>query len=208
MTNVLALRSSILGDASASNQLINETIASLRAQEPTIRIIERDLVTNPIPHFDGDAANGLRQDPLNTEQRKARALSDALIQEVQAADILLIGAPMYNFGIPSALKSWFDYVLRAGVTFRYSETGPEGLLTGKSAVVVLTRGGSYSDGPASAMDAQAPHLRALLGFVGITDQKFVLAEKLALGPEERKASMGLAKDKIIDAFQIALAERV
>ena len=206
MTNILVLRSSILGSASASNRLMDETIASLRARDPAIHIVERDLVANPIPHFDGVAASGMQQDPASTEQGEARALSDTLIAEVQAADILLIGAPMYNFGIPTTLKSWFDYILRAGVTFRYSETGPEGLLTGKSAIVVASRGGYYGDGPAAAMDAQVPHLRALLGFVGITDQTFVLAEKLAFGPEAREESIRAASESVAGAFRVALGE--
>lgn len=206
MTNVLVLRSSILGAASASNQLIDETITSLSAKDPNLQIKQRDLASDPVPHFDGDAASGLQQEPSTAEQRAARALSDKLIEEVQAADILLVGAPMYNFGIPSTLKSWFDYILRAGVTFRYSEAGPEGLLTGKTAIVVLSRGGYYSEGPAAVMDAQAPHLRGLFGFVGITDQKFVLAEKLAFGPEEREASLGSAKNKIRKEFEALLGE--
>lgn len=206
MTNVLVLRSSILGAASASNQLIDETITNLSAKDPMLQITERDLASHPVPHFDGDAASGLQQEPSTAKQRAARALSDALIEEVQAADILLVGAPMYNFGIPSTLKSWFDYILRAGVTFRYSEAGPEGLLTGKTAIVVLSRGGYYSEGPVAGMDAQAPHLRGLFNFVGITDQKFVLAEKLAFGPEAREASMSSAKNKIRKVFEALLGE--
>lgn len=202
MTTVLTLRSSILGEASASNQLINDTIASLRAEDATIRVIDRDLAARPIPHLDGDGANGLRADPANARQHEARALSDQLVHELQSADILLIGAPMYNFGISSMLKSWFDHVLRAGVTFRYSDNGPQGLLAGKRAIVVLTRGGFYSDGPTRTMDAQEPHLRTLLGFVGITDQTFVRAEKLAFGPADRETALGQAKDALARALRL------
>ena len=204
MTTVLALRSSILGEASASNHLIDETIARLRAEDATLRVIDRDLGAKPVPHLDGDGANALRADPANAGQQAARALSDLLIHELQSADILLIGAPMYNFGISSMLKSWFDHVLRAGVTFRYSDSGPEGLLAGKRAIVILTRGGQYSDGPARTMDAQEPHLRTLLGFVGITDQTFVRAEKLAFGPAERETALGQARDAISGAVRMAV----
>jgi FMN-dependent NADH-azoreductase len=206
MTTVLALRSSILGTASASNHLIDETIVSLRAEDATLRFIDRDLGSHPVPHLDGDGANALRADPANASQQAARALSDLLIDELQSADILLIGAPMYNFGISSMLKSWFDHVLRAGVTFRYSDTGPEGLLAGKRAIVILTRGGHYSDGPARTMDAQEPHLRTLLSFVGITDQTFVRAEKLAFGPAERETALGQAKDALGRAVRVGVPQ--
>jgi FMN-dependent NADH-azoreductase len=204
MTTVLALRSSILGAASASNHLIDQTLASLRAEDATIRVIDRDLAATPVPHLDGDGANALRADPANASQEAARALSDLLIAELKSADILLIGAPMYNFGISSMLKSWFDHVLRAGVTFRYSDAGPEGLLAGKRAIVILTRGGQYSDGPARTMDAQEPHLRTLLDFVGITEQTFVRAEKLAFGPAERERALGQAEGAIGRAIGMAV----
>jgi FMN-dependent NADH-azoreductase len=206
MTTILALRSSILGAASASNHLIDQTLANLRAEDATIRVIDRDLVATPVPHLDGNGANALRADPANASQQAARALSDLLIAELQSADILLIGAPMYNFGISSLLKSWFDHVLRAGVTFRYSDAGPEGLLAGKRAIVILTRGGQYSDGPARTMDAQEPHLRTLLGFVGITDQTFVRAEKLAFGPAERETALDQAEGAISRAIRLAIPQ--
>jgi FMN-dependent NADH-azoreductase len=113
---------------------------------------------------------------------------------------------MYNFGIASTLKSWFDHVLRAGVTFRYTEAGPEGLLAGKRAIVIVTRGGLYSEGPASVMDSQEPHLRTLLGFIGITDVTFVRAEKLAFGPEARDQAIGAAQVQLKDAVAEAYLE--
>lgn len=205
MTTVLAIRSSILGEASASNQLVYSALSNLQVANPAIRIVERDLGTDPVPHLDADAAIALKSDPINSVQEKARALSDRLIDEVKNADILLLGAPMYNFGIPSGLKSWFDYILRAGITFRYSEAGPEGLLSDKRAIVVLTRGGFYSEGPASVMDAQEPHLRALLNFIGISDVTFVRAEKLAFGPAHREAAMAKALAEIVAELPAALA---
>ncbi|WP_263641762.1 FMN-dependent NADH-azoreductase [Hypericibacter adhaerens] len=132
-------------------------------------------------------------EPANAAQKATQALSDELIAELKAADTIIIGAPMYNFGIASTLKAWFDHVLRAGVTFRYTETGPVGLVTGKRAIVIETRGGLYSEGPAQPFDSQEPHLRTLLGFIGITDVTFVRAEKLAFGPELREQAIGNAQ---------------
>ena len=122
----------------------------------------------------------------------ACALSDALVAELAAADILVIASPMYNFGMSSTLKAWFDHVLRAGLTFRYTAEGPEGLMTGKKAVVIESRAGCYSEGPGAALDGQEPHIRTLLGFIGITDVTFVRAEKLAFGPEAADAAIAEA----------------
>ena len=132
----------------------------------------------------------------NDAQKEALALSDTLVAELKAADTIVIGAPMYNFGMPTTLKAWFDHVLRAGVTFSYSEAGPEGLLTGKKAILVLSRGGLYSEGPSQALDFQEPHLRWLLKFMGIDDVAVVRAEKLGFGPEAREQAITSAKAAI------------
>jgi FMN-dependent NADH-azoreductase len=207
MTTVLVLTSSALGSASVSTELAHETLARLRAQDPGLRVVMRDIGAYPIPHLTLDSATALRGDPANEAQQKARALSDELIAELQAADTIVIGAPMYNFGIPSTLKAWFDHVLRAGVTFRYSEAGPEGLLKGKRAFIIESRGGLYSEGPAQTMDCQEPHLRTLLGFMGITDVTYFRAEKLALGPEARQESLDAVRrqlgEQIEDASRLA-----
>ncbi|MGF1621709.1 MAG: FMN-dependent NADH-azoreductase [Rhodomicrobiaceae bacterium] len=199
MSTALVLTSSALGEASVSNQLIRNTADQLRREAPGLTIIERDLGTTPIPHLGSDSAAALRGEPQTAAQARARELSDRLIGELQAADTIIIGAPMYNFGMPSTLKAWFDHVLRVGVTFRYTEAGPEGLLRNKRAIVVMTRGGLYSEGPARVMDSQEPHLQVLLGFMGISDVTFVRAEKLALGPEDRAESIAAAQVKLNDA---------
>ena len=194
MSTVLVLTSSVLGETSVSNQLVRDTVSRLRSQDPSLRVVTRDLGGSPIAHLTLDAATALRgAEPANAAQAAAQALSDELIAEIKAADIVVIGAPMYNFGISSTLKTWFDYVLRAGVTFRYGENGPEGLLKGKRAIVIESRGGLYSQGPAQVMDAQEPHLRTLLGFIGITDVTFIRAEKLAFGPEAREQAIDAAR---------------
>jgi FMN-dependent NADH-azoreductase len=202
MTNVLVLNSSALGAASVSKQLVAETVARLQVQDPSTQFTTRDLGASPVPHLTLDSATALRGgEPTNPAQAAARALSDKLVQEIAWSNVIVIGAPMYNFGISSTLKAWFDYVLRAGVTFRYSEAGPEGLITGKRAIVVESRGGAYSQGPTQVMDSQEPHLRTLLGFMGITDVTYVRAEKLAFGPEARNEAIAGARSKIDSIIQ-------
>ena len=202
MSKVLVLTSSALGAASVSNQLMQDAITQLVLQDAHLRVIARDLGGNPIPHLTIDSANALRgAEPANAAQAVARSLSDELIAELKAAETLVIGAPMYNFGIASTLKTWFDYVLRAGITFKYSESGPVGLLEGKRAIVIETRGGLYSEGPAQAMDSQEPHLRNLLSFMGITNVKFFRAEKLAFGPEAREKAINAARAQLAEVIQ-------
>ncbi|MBO9462350.1 NAD(P)H-dependent oxidoreductase [Labrenzia sp. R5_0] len=209
MSKVLVLTSSVLGDASVSNQLTTHIVNQLRLKNGKSKVIARDLGSNPVPHLTQDSTIALRVPEAENEvQANAQALSDELIAELKAADLLVIGAPMYNFGIPSTLKAWFDYVLRAGVTFSYSDAGPEGLLKGKRAIVVLTRGGLYSEGPAQLMDAQEPHLRTLLGFIGITDVTFIRAEKLAFGAsfqEEAIAAAKKAANEVVDDLLLVAA---
>ncbi|MFC5506538.1 MULTISPECIES: FMN-dependent NADH-azoreductase [Hyphomicrobiales] len=197
MSHLLVINSSAAGAASVSKQLIDETVARLRAADPALVVVERDLGANPVPHLTIDSTAAIRgAEPANDAQRAAKALSDSLVAELKAADTLIIGAPMYNFGIPSTLKSWFDHVLRAGVTFKYGESGPVGLLEGKRAIVVESRGGLYSSGPTQALDSQEPHLRTMLGFIGIKDVTFVRAEKLGYGPEAREQAINDAKAEL------------
>jgi FMN-dependent NADH-azoreductase len=197
MSTVLVLNSSAAGDASVSKQLVRDTVARLRTEDPALRVVPRDLGERPVPHLTQDSATALRgAEPVNEAQGAALTLSDELVAELKAADTIVIGAPMYNFGITSTLKAWFDYVLRAGITFRYTESGPEGLMKGKRAIVVESRGGLYSEGPAKGMDSQEPHLRTLLGFLGITDVTFIRAEKLAFGPESREQAIDAARTEL------------
>jgi len=197
MSHLLVINSSAAGAASVSKQLIDETVARLRAADPALVVVERDLGANPVPHLTPDSTAAIRgAEPANDAQRAAKALSDSLVAELKAADTLIIGAPMYNFGIPSTLKAWFDHVLRAGVTFRYGENGPVGLLEGKRAIVVESRGGLYSSGPMQPMDSQEPHLRTMLGFIGIKEVTFVRAEKLGYGPEAREQAINDAKAEL------------
>ena len=190
--NILVISSSATGDASVSNGLIARFADFLRESDPAAHIVLRDVGANPIPHLTAETVAAIKQTPSTPAEIKARALSDALIEELQAADLIVIGAPMYNFGMSSTLKSWFDHVARAGVTFRYTSAGPEGLIKNKKAVVIESRGGLYSEGAAAAMDHQEGHIRSLLGFMGIDDVAWVRAEKLGLGPEAAEQSIGAA----------------
>jgi FMN-dependent NADH-azoreductase len=196
MTNILVINSSAAGEASVSSSLINSFVEAARHARPEATVVLRDVGTDPLPHLTPATLGGLRGEPQTEAERRTRAISDALIGELRAADLIVIGAPMYNFGITSTLKAWFDHVLRAGETFRYTAEGPEGLLKGKRAIVVETRGGLYSEGPAASLDSQEPHLRTLLGFAGITDVTFVRAERLALGPDAGAASINAANDAL------------
>jgi FMN-dependent NADH-azoreductase len=207
MSTVLVLTSSALGAASVSNRLAQEAVARLRSQDPDLRVISRDVGHSPIPHLNLDSATALRGgEPANDLQATARALSDDLVAELKAADTIVIGAPMYNFGITATLKAWFDYVLRAGITFRYAESGPVGLLEGKRAIVIESRGGLYSEGPAQVMDSQEPHLRTLLKFMGIVDVTFVRAERLAFGPEARDQGIAAARTQLGQAIDDRLPQ--
>jgi FMN-dependent NADH-azoreductase len=189
MSNVLVLKSSILGDYSQSNGLIEHLVSSWGNSVSSV--IERDLVATPIPVLDGEIAGGLRGgDTLSARQEEALALSDMLINELKNSDTIVIAAPMYNFSVPTQLKNWFDIIARAGVTFSYTENGPVGLITGKKVIVVTTRGGMHKDGPS---DTMVPYLKTILGFIGLTDVEFVYGEALAMGDE--MAAKGITNAK-------------
>ena len=191
MSTILAIDSAVTGEASVSKRLVREAVAALTASHPA-RVIHRDLGRDPVPHLTEDTLAGVRGTPATEAEKGARALSDALIAELRAADTVVIGAPMYNFSVPTGLRAWFDHVLRAGETFRYTEAGPKGLLEGKRVIVVESRGGLYSEGPARAADFQEPYLRHLLGFIGLTDVTFVRAERIGFGPEARAEAIAAA----------------
>ena len=196
MSNILVIQSSISGQQSVSRALVNETVTRLLEANPGARVVVRDLGSHPVPHLDANSLAGVRGSPVTETELATRALSDSLIAELRAADTVVIGAPMYNFSMSSALRSWFDHVLRAGETFRYTSAGPEGLVGNKRVIVIESRGGLYSEGPGKALDFQEPYLRALLGLMGISDLTFVRAEKIGLGPDAREASIAGAIAKI------------
>ncbi len=196
MKSLLVINSSVAREDSVSRVLVEDTVERLLAADPRAAVVRRDLGRSPVPHLTVDTLAGVRGTPVSDAERQSRALSDELIAELRAADTIVIGAPMYNFGVPTSLRAWFDYVLRAGETFSYSEAGPKGLLAGKRVIVIESRGGLYSEGPAQAIDFQEPYLRHLLGFIGITDVSFVHAEKIGYGPDARAAAMVHARQAI------------
>ena len=180
--NILQINGSARSEAGNSTRIASDIVARLQAANPGATLVQRDLARDPAPVID-EAALGALFTPAEqrTPEQAARvAASDALVAEVQAADVLVLGVPMYNFGISTQLKNWIDAIARAGVTFRYTENGPEGLLKGKTVYVALARGGLYRDTP---NDSQVPYLKAVLGFLGLTDVRFIYAEGLAMGPE-------------------------
>ncbi len=196
MTKYLVIRSAATGTASVSNQLIDAYLAELGADAV---VVERNLDTDPVPHIHSGSLVGIGRaapegDNLTPASQEARALQDTLIGEVMDADVLVFGLPIYNFGLPSTLKSWFDYVLRAGTTFQYTETGPEGLVKDTKAVVAQARAGKYDD--EAGIVFGVPHLKGMLGFMGVTDVEVVTAEGMAFGPEAAASAIADAKSAI------------
>ena len=196
--NILHITSSVRGNDSESTRVTNQIVEKLLAANPGATVTRRDFGANPHPLLDGAAVGALftPADKRTVEQAARVALDDALIAEAQAADVIVIGAPMYNFSMPVQLKGWFDAIARAGVTFRYTETGPEGLLKNKKVYVATSRGGVY---PADA-DPQVPQMRALLNFLGLTDHTFIYSSGMAMGPEAVSKGQAAANEAIVAAL--------
>lgn len=190
---LLHLDASALGNHSVSRGLTAAIVAELTANNPGSEVIYHDLAANPLPHWTpvADAS-----DPVAVQ-------GSQMIEEFLAADVIVIGAPMYNFSIPSQLKAWIDRVAVAGKSFRYTANGPEGLAGGKRIIIVSSRGGVYSQGPAQPMDFQEPYLRAVFGFLGVTDIEFVRAEGVNLGEDNKVASIKSAHATIGDVTRKA-----
>ena len=204
MTQVLQLHSSLFSGQGQSTQLSEQFVAALKAQDPDTRVVVRDLVADAIPHLDAERVQALMSAPeqRTPAQQAVLDLSDALISELKAADVIVLGLPMYNFGVPSQLKSYFDHVARAKVTFRYTEQGPEGLLKNKKAYVFATRGGRFVGTPA---DSQTNYVRDFLRFIGIEDVQFVYAEGLSMGDVPRAAGIADAARAIAELTQNGVA---
>ncbi|HWP19395.1 MAG TPA: NAD(P)H-dependent oxidoreductase [Burkholderiaceae bacterium] len=193
--NILQVNSSARVEGSHSTSLANHLVERLQKARPDARLTIRDLARTPHPVLDEQALQALFSpaEARTAEQAARVALDDVLIAEIQAADVVVLGVPMYNFGVPAQLKNWIDAISRARVTFRYTEQGPEGLLKGKKVYVVLARGGKYRDTPA---DTQVPYLRTVLAFLGMTDVEFIYAEGLAMGPDAERQALREARAQI------------
>jgi FMN-dependent NADH-azoreductase len=206
---LLHIDSSILREGSASRRLSAAIVAAFARAAPDLEIVRRDLDADPIPHLDSRRLPTVR--PANAPQGTTGIPDDGgagALDEFLAADIVVIGAPMYNFTIPSQLKAWIDRILIAGKTFRYSEAGPVGLAGGKRVIIASSRGGLYAPGmPLAANDFQEQYLRAVFAFIGVEDVEIVRAEGLALGPEQRDAAVQAALASVPSAVA-SLATRL
>ena len=191
MTTLLQINASLNSHDGQSSQLANQFVAAFRTRHPDAKILLRDVAAaEPVPHLSAERFGAFIAKPeeRTAAQRAVVAYSDALIDELKQADVIVLGLPMYNFGVPSQLKAYFDHIARAGVTFKYTDKGPVGQLTGKKVYVFAARGGLYAGTP---MDTQTSYVRDFLRFLGITDVEFVYAEGLAISPQSKQA--GLAK---------------
>ncbi|MDR3534184.1 MAG: FMN-dependent NADH-azoreductase [Rhodopila sp.] len=208
MTKILQIDSSPLGDASASRRLTASIVESLRRAAPDAVVQHRDLAAAPPAHLSGQVLQAMtssQPEALTEAQRHERNLTDALVEEFLAADIVVIGAPMYNFSVPTQLKAWIDRIAQAGKTFKYTENGPVGLAGSKRVVIASSRGGAYAgNATLQALDHQEAYLRTVLGFVGITDITVVRAEGLAMGDASRVQALAQAQTQI-DALSLRAA---
>ena len=197
MSRVLIIESSARQQDSFSRQLTEQFISQWQTAHPADVLIVRDVALNPVPHLDANLLGGWMkpEDQRNAAEQTSLQRSNELTDELLAADVLVMAAPMYNFTIPSTLKAWLDHVVRAGVTFKYTPTGPQGLLTGKKAYVLTARGGIYAG---STSDHQEPYLRQVMTLIGIHDVTFIHAEGMNLGADFQQKGLNQAKSKLSD----------
>ena len=198
MTNILHISSSIRSTGSISRELSDELVSKMQAANGANKVVVRDLTANPVPHLTEQMMGAFftPAESRSAEQASTVKLSDTLVDEVLAADVIVIAAPMYNFSVSSTLKAWIDHVARVGRTFQYGANGPEGLVKGKKVIIFTARGGVYSTGPAKVMDFHETYLRAVLGFLGITDVNFVHSEGLAMGEEAVNTALASSRSAI------------
>lgn len=195
MTTLLQIQSSLFSSDGHSTQLSNAFVSAWQRNHPDSQVKVRDLGLAPLPHLDAERVAAFFAPPESrtAAQQKLVELSDDLIAELQRSDIVVIGVPMYNFGIPSTLKAYFDHIARAGVTFRYTPDGPEGLLSDKKVYIFATRGGQYAG---TALDTQTVYVRDFLNFLGITDVEFIYAEGLNMNAATKQKALAEAKAQL------------
>jgi FMN-dependent NADH-azoreductase len=194
--NLLKVQASLFGAAGASTQLADEFTARWRERNPGASVRVRDVAAQPLPHLSAERFQAFLAKPeeRSPEHAANAGESDLLIGELKAADVVVLAAPMYNFGVPSTLRAYFDHIARAGATFRYTEKGAEGLLKNKQAVIIATRGGFHIG---AESDGQTSYLKTFLALLGVTDLEFVYAEGLAMGPEAREQALQTAREDIV-----------
>jgi FMN-dependent NADH-azoreductase len=196
MTTLLQINASIHNGKGQSSQLANQFVAAYKERHPDASIVVRDVAAaDPVPHLNGERFGAFisKAEDRSAAQHAIVAYSDALIEELKQANVIVIGLPMYNFGVPSQLKAYFDHIARAGVTFAYTAQGPKGLISGKKVFVFATRGGVYEGTP---LDTQTSYVRDFLRFLGMTDVEFVYAEGLHVSPESKEAGLARAGAEI------------
>ncbi|WP_421843425.1 FMN-dependent NADH-azoreductase [Marinobacter algicola] len=188
MKNILVITASIFGQDGQSSRLVSQTLEQLRQTYGDIQTTYRDLSAEPVPHLDAERFGAFlaSADDRDGSQQGVVDYSDLLISEVVDADVIVMGVPMYNFGVPSVLKAYFDHIARAGITFRYTANGPVGLLEDRPVYILAARGGLYAGTP---NDSQTPFIRSFLGFVGLKDVHFVYAEGLNMGDDRKENSL-------------------
>jgi FMN-dependent NADH-azoreductase len=207
MSKVLLVTSSPRGSASHSTRIARSLAEQLASGDPRSTVVVRDLFKEPLPHIGEDfvAALGTPPEQRTPAQKAAAALSDQLSKELFAADVIVIASAMINFGVASTLKTYIDYLLRAGVTFRYTAQGPEGLVQGKKAYIVQASGGVYSEGPGKVANFQDTYLKHILAFIGITDVEVIHIEGVAFGPEAAEKAVSAAAGRVSAVRPLALA---
>jgi FMN-dependent NADH-azoreductase len=205
--SILLVTSSPRGSASHSTRIATELARKLQADDPKASLVVRDLASDPLPHIDSDYSAGIYTPPEKRSDRQAQVVgvSDRAVDELLAADSVILATGLINFGISSTLKSWVDHVARAGRTFSYGKDGPKGLVANKKVYIVLASGGVYSEGPAVQLDHAVPYLRNVLAFIGLTDVEVIRIEGVGMGPEATDAALKKATDRV-DA--LALANRI
>jgi len=207
MKALLQLNTSLFAAAGQSTQLAERFVKAWQEANPGAKVVIRDIGREPVPHLTAErfAAFLATPESRTAEQQAITSYSDVLIDELRRADIIVIGLPMYNFGVPSSLKAYIDHVARAGITFRYTAQGPVGLLTGKKVYIFATRGGAYAGTP---LDTQTTYVRDFLRFIGIDDVEFVYAERLNLGAEHKDVALTEAREAIDRITATALPELI
>lgn len=204
MKNVLRITTSIMGEGSASSELMDDLLAKLGAQE-SLNVMERNFSDEAIPHLDGPWLTALMtaEADRSLEQQAKVAFSDKLVAELLNADTLVIGLPMYNFSVPSMLKAWIDHIARAGVTFKYTESGAVGLLEGKQVYLVAAMGGVHEPG---ATDFLRPYMKQIMAFIGLSDVQFITADGLNISPERREQGLASARSEIANLVSVNAEE--
>jgi FMN-dependent NADH-azoreductase len=201
MSTLLVVKTSLFSDAGQSSRLADEVVGAWRNTHPHARVVVRDLALAPIPHLTAERFQALltAPDERTIDQASVVEFSDALITELKQADEIVLAVPTYNFGIPSALKAYFDHIARAGVTFRYTAAGPVGLLGNRPVTIVAARGGFYAGTPT---DTASRYLVDLLNFLGLSDVRFIYAEGLAISPAQKETSLQQAQEQILQLFAV------